>query len=246
MIAKFYPVCGIAWVFLMGTMPIVAQVETVDYQDRGDRFEGRRSHPVGGTEIELLGATIDGPAPLLSLPEDLSLKFYLQEAADAYVVVRERETQKEYWLDQVRRSKPWLARTVNQFSWSSAVLKELRLEPNRLTALVRLGYSSPRLSERVAPAQLGSVQTPLLVDAFRFTFRTSRPADLSVRLEACPGRVEPARTKTGRRIPFDVVVRVDAKAAGSRCHLQLAGEMADDAAPIIQGVDFIVPASATK
>lgn len=232
---------------LLAAAGAFAQAESSDYQDRGDRFEGRRRHPVGGNEIELLGAMIDGPDRLSSLPAELALSFYLRDGADPQIIVRERNPQKEYWLDQVRPSKRWLFRSVNRFSWPTVpAMKELRLDPANLLALVRLGYSGPRVSEVVAPAQLATAESDFSVSGYRFTFRTSRPASVEVRLRNCAGEVEPKKLESPRRIPFDVRVSLTGAAVGS-CRLELEGTMLDDAARIAQSVEFFgAPAGAGK
>ncbi len=220
--------------------PADGQPEKSDYQDRGDRFEGRRRHPVGGNEIELIGAMVEGTEPLGSLPAELALSFYLHEEGEPRIVVRERQPRKEYWLDQVRPTQSWLVRSVNRFTWpASAALAELQVDPANLLALVRLGYGSPRVSELVAPAQLAGPKAafPDAGAVYRFTFLMSRPAEVEARLNGCTGEVTPARLESPRRLAFDIRVILNGK--GSQlCRLDLEGEMLDDAARVAQSVSF--------
>ena len=215
--------------------------EETDYQERSHRFEGRRRLPVGGTEIELIGAMTENSAPRASLPERLELIFYLQDTTDTFVVVRERLPQKNYWLDRVSPSRPFLVRSLNRFDWPTAeVLRPVRLEAWQLMALIRLGYSEPRIREEIAPAQLAAPGSSWQGGVYRLTFRTSRPAEVRAELHGCDGVVEPRRLTTARRVPFEIRVR-STETTGADCRLVLQGEMSDNAARLFQSVEWVVP-----
>lgn len=224
---------GLAW-----SLPAGAQErQPADYQDRGDRFEGSRSHPVGGAEFELLGAQIGAARDAGGLPENVSLVFFLRDPAEVHILVRERNPRRNYWLDQVRPANLFLPRSRNRFSWpAGAALQPLGIELGQLLPLVRLGYAGPRVSESVAPAFLGSAAEMPVASPQIFVFRSSRPAEIRTRLVGCPGRAEPASFTAPRRIPFEIRVATP----GGACRLEIEGSMADDGSRIFQSVDFYV------
>jgi hypothetical protein len=50
----------------------------LDYQNRGDRFEGVRPKPVSGYDIELISVLVDYQEPVTQLPDQLRVAFHLQ------------------------------------------------------------------------------------------------------------------------------------------------------------------------
>ena len=50
----------------------------LDYQNRGDRFEGIRPKPVSGYDIELISVLVDYQEPTTQLPDQLRIAFHLQ------------------------------------------------------------------------------------------------------------------------------------------------------------------------
>lgn len=154
----------------------------LDYQDRGDRWEGVKPGPTSGYDIALVSALADPPRDGDSWPKECRLRFYLAEKTTAHVVVRERRPKHFYWLDRVTGT--WRPAALNEYTWSTApVLGKLpRMRPADLGAVVRLDRPEPGRRERVAPAVLVHSDSPSKVEDYRFTFRTNGKAKVTVRI----------------------------------------------------------------
>src|SRR4029077_10369723 len=85
---------------LLAALPIFAQYDTaLQYQKRGNRYEGLKTRMVSGYDIELLSALVDWHEPSTAWPENLHLKFYLPVAEPVFVTVRQpRPKATFYWL----------------------------------------------------------------------------------------------------------------------------------------------------
>ncbi len=157
-----------------------AQIEPrLRYQDRGDRHEGLRGREVSGYDIELLAAQVEHRGAGDGWPEQLRLSFYLPQAADVFVTVRQlRPRSSYYWLDKIDPPTPWRAQAVNRFTWSTApVLARLpSVHPADLGAVVRLERAEPGKRELVAPALLHHGEPPPAVEGYRFTWKTTDTA----------------------------------------------------------------------
>jgi len=156
----------------------------LEYKNRGDRFEGKRSVPVSGAYIELISATVDEPTGTEGLPEHLRVKFFLPHTIPVFITVRELKNKHYYWLDKVKPRKRWRPGFDNQFSWSSTeVLQHLdAMKLAKLGALVRLEEENRSMKERVAPAVFYSSVSPTHVKAYRFVFILGRVASLRCRI----------------------------------------------------------------
>ena len=61
------------------TLPLSLWADSnLDYQNRGDRFEGIRPKPVSGYDIELISVLVDYQEPATQLPDQLRIAFHLQ------------------------------------------------------------------------------------------------------------------------------------------------------------------------
>src|SRR5207302_738966 len=168
------------------------------FQDRGDRYEGLRTLAVGGFDVELLSARVDGAIP--TAPQGVPsrrrgwadaarLRFYLPETEKPEMVrvtVRQlRSGTTYYWLNQVKSK--WQPRAVNGYEWSTAtVLKNLdnvRLED--LGATVRIANDDlPEPFERVLPVVLFEQQPLEVARFYRFSLKTNGRAKVTARVHA--------------------------------------------------------------
>ena len=75
---------------LLAALPLLAQYEpALQYQNRGNRYEGLKPKPVSGYDIELLSALVDYREPSSTWPQTLRLKFYLPAAEPVFLTVRQ-------------------------------------------------------------------------------------------------------------------------------------------------------------
>jgi hypothetical protein len=169
---------------LLAALPLLAQYERkLQYQNRGDRWEGVKAEPVGGNDVELLSALVDAREPSSAWPPVLHLRFYLPTPGPVSITVRQpRPKTTYYWLDQVVPRTPWRPNAANEFTWrTETVLKELRgVTLADLGAVVRLGPAKgPSNRERVAPTALYFTGPPATVGGYRFTFKTNGGAQVT-------------------------------------------------------------------
>ena len=70
---------SVALVFLLLVLPriLYAQPE-LEYQNRGDHYEGIRPKPVSGYDIEVISVLADYKDSTNQVPDQLRVKFYLQ------------------------------------------------------------------------------------------------------------------------------------------------------------------------
>lgn len=191
-----------ALLVLLVSLPLWAASD-LDYQNRGDRFEGVRPRPVSGYDIEVISVLVDYQEPADQLPDQLRVTFYLQNQAAVHLTVREQDYRLFYWLDRVKPVKEWQAKSLNEFTWpTGAVLRQLdqKLNLYELGVLIRLKKETPTSLEDIAPAILYHARPPERIGGYLFTMKTNGDARLS-----CKGyrEGEPAEllTQAFRRIP---------------------------------------------
>ena len=98
---------------------IVGMQVGIQYQNRGNRYEGVKPEPVSGDDIELISARVNYQEETQQLPDLFKLKFFLQIQVEVYVIVREIEYKRYYWMDKVQPPEPWKAGFDNAFEWST-------------------------------------------------------------------------------------------------------------------------------
>ncbi len=180
--------CGraIAAVLLLIALPLLAQYDpALQYQNRGNRYEGLKPKPVSGYDIELLSALVDYREPSPAWPPTLRLKFYLPATEPVFVTVRQpRPKTAYYWLDKVVPPAPWRPRVLNEFSWpTKPVLQKLSsVTLDDLGVVVRLRQQDPSRRETIAPAALFHTQPPPAASGYRFTFKTNGTAHVTCKI----------------------------------------------------------------
>jgi hypothetical protein len=223
-----------------------AFADQYSYRSRGDRHEGIRPKPVGGDDIELISVRA---VPIASsadaAPDRMRLAFFLPEAEQVRITVRELDYEYFYWMDQVHPPQAWQVGETNSFDWPTqdvlAWLFERGLRPGDLGAVVRLSDDNgSSVLERVAPAILSADQALVSVESYLFTFKTSFPAFLTCSLRR-EGADAPLWTKTFKRVgagrPFSCKVPIEKLGKGDH-RLEVDGYSLDTNAPVWQEVRF--------
>lgn len=191
---------------LIAPLPLWADAN-LDYQNRGDRFEGVKPKPVSGYDIEVISVLADYQEPAVQLPDQLRVGFYLQSQKPVHLIVREQDYRLYYWLDRVKPAKEWQAMSLNKYTWpTAAVLRQLdhKLNPYELGVLIRLGRETPAENEDVAPAILYHAQPPDKIEGYLFTLKVNGDARLSCKVVRGVVRGKESTelmTQTFRRIP---------------------------------------------
>jgi hypothetical protein len=215
----------------------------LDYQNRGDRHEGRKPKPVAGYDIEVISVLADYKDSTNQVPDQLRVKFYLKPQTTVNLTIREQDYRLFYWMDKVKPARGWKAGAENEFAWpTETVLKQLdaKLDIYELGVLVRLGTDTPRLVEDVAPAILYHSRQPDSIDAYLFTMKTNGDVRMSCSIYG-EGEAAAIMTQAFRRIPGGrpFTVRWDARGAGEAGYtLVCKGYFLDTNQPVGQTVRF--------
>jgi len=208
------------WLFLgLLIAPLLLWADAnLDYQNRGDRFEGVKPKPVSGYDIEVISVLADYQEPATQLPDQLRVGFYLQSQTPVHLTVREQDYRLYYWLDKVKPAKGWQAKSVNEYAWpTSVVLRQLdqKLNPYELGVLIRLGKETPAENEEIVPAILYHAQPPDKISGYLFTMKANDDARLSCKVLRGKESTE-LMTQTFRRLPGGRPFTVHWDAAGAQ------------------------------
>jgi hypothetical protein len=224
---------------VLGVVTLGMAGDSLTYRDRGNRYEGTKPKPIGGYEVELLGAMVD-PVSTAGFPDKAAISFFLEREEPVHFLIREREPKEYYRLDQVKPASPWRSRATNTFAWPSGdVLRPLGLGPADLLFLVRLGTDRPRTRERVAPVLLEPAASGRRVSGYRFTFRLQSTAKVRHAVYG-PGSTEPPMTPYSRRAAdtsFEILWNAEGRAEGTY-RLVLEGYFTADNLPLKQEVEL--------
>jgi hypothetical protein len=227
---------------LIQTASSVSLQADLQYQKRGNRFEGIRPKPVSGYDVELISALVDFTEPAESTPQHFRLRFFLDRAREVHLTVRELDYKVYYWLDQVQPKEPWRLGFGNIFSWPTAdVIQHLNpLRMYDLGAVARLGKTMPGRVESVAPLIFYHSQPPTTVEGYLFTFKTNGDARLTSSIYR-EGSNEALSTEIFRRQsggrPFTVRWNSSRSERG-QYRLVLKGYFLDNNNPLDQTVNF--------
>lgn len=241
MVLKFTQVLFLLVLFLLPQA--LGAESSLDYQNRGDRFEGVRPKPVSGYDIELISVLADYQEPADQLPDQLRVAFYLQGQNRVHLTVREQDYRLYYWLDKVKPAKSWQAMSVNEFTWpTGTVLRQLdqKLNVYDLGVLIRLKKDTPASVEDIAPAILYHAQPPDKIGGYLFTMKTNGDARLSCKIYR-EGEPSERMTQSFRRIPGGRPFTVRWDAGGARegqYSLVCNGYFLDTNQPLQQTVRF--------
>jgi hypothetical protein len=218
-------------------------VSGLDYQDRGSYFEGIKSGPVSGYDIELISSAIDYGAGMENIPSSLNLYFFVDRPEEISVTVREIDNRNFYWLDRVRPKSPWLPGRANTFGWDTTMVLQ-RIAPSLQVAdlgvLVRPGRPEPSADQTVLPAAFFATAAPTKVNGYRFAFKPCCDANVTCSLYA-EGSERALATQVFRRTPGGrpFTWRLDANAlAPGAYRLVLVGYLIETNKRIRQVVRF--------
>jgi hypothetical protein len=221
---------------------------SLEYRNRGSRYEGVRALPVSGYTIELLSfrALYDEPAALGGLPPQYRVRFFLEKAVPAYIVVREIDNKRSYWLDNVKPKTPWVSGFNNIFEWPTgdvlAHISDVKLYD--LGVIVRVGNEAPALIERVAPAILYHSIAPTSIVGYEFAFKTNVTAGFEFRIERSDGTAPKSLPlprelrKWSYGVPFRVRLDVSNLEPG-KYRLKARGRVLENNETFTQEVEFI-------
>jgi hypothetical protein len=172
----------------------------MQYQDRGNRYEGIKSRPVSGYNIELISARVDYKEKTEQMPKWFKVKFYLKKASKVYLTVRELDYKHYYWMDKVQLSKVWAQGFDNIFEWpTDVVIQQLdEIKMYSLGVVVRLKNPKPSMAEQVAPVILYYSHVPTTIEGYLFTFKTNAEARLTCSISKA-SEAGPVFTRTFRR-----------------------------------------------
>ena len=87
----------------------------MEYQSRGDRWEGTIQPKKSGNKIELLSAIVDSQEPSSAIPPSLAIRFYLKDNSPVSVTVRGVRAAENYWMNNVRPPRDWKPGFGNEF-----------------------------------------------------------------------------------------------------------------------------------
>ncbi len=235
---------------LLLVVPLSVQAASdLDYQNRGDRFEGVRPKPVSGYDIEVISVLADYHEPADQLPDQLRIKFHLPGQTTVHLTVREQDYRLFYWLDRVKPVKEWQAKSANEFTWSTeAVLRQLdhKLNMYELGVLIRLKRETPASVEDIAPAILYHAMPPEKIGGYLFTMKTNGDARLSCKVYR-EGEPAELMTQAFRRIPGGRPFTIRWEAADvpeAQYTLVCNGYFLDNNQPVQQAVRFFHKPSA--
>jgi len=186
----------------------------LDYQKRGDRWEGIVAPKESGNDIELLSAIVDYEEPATAMPDSLAIRFFLSKPSPASLTVRGVRAQPHYWM-KVLPPKQWKSGFFNEYRWATAeVIRKLDIANiYDLGAVVSLTQDlevTDAVDVEVAPVILYGSKLPTSADGYRFTFKPITYEKLTCKIyeENSPQRgaiFSVARPDLRPGVPFDVV-----------------------------------------
>ncbi|EDN69054.1 hypothetical protein BGP_3012 [Beggiatoa sp. PS] len=216
----------------------------MNYQNRGDRWEGIAPNPVSGLDIELLSALVDYNEDWQPLPTACKLKFYLPKSVEVDLTVRELRSKHFYKMDRVLPKSRWQT-GFNQYQWSTGdVIAALDLNIPKLGVVARLTKTASS-AERVAPVVLYHSVMPKTVNGYLFAFKVGSGAKLKYAIYQGNSENPTATGDLGKQSvgePF-VVYWNSAKAKEGSYELIIDGHFLDNFLPIHQSVRFYHKAS---
>jgi hypothetical protein len=216
--------------------------DTLQYQSRGNRYEGVKPKPVAGYDIELISVLVDYMEEVNQMPDRLKVKFYLKRPSEVHLTVRELDYKDYYWMDRVKPTEPWRSGFDNLFEWPTQdVIKRLEgIKMYGLGAVARLEKSEPSIEENVAPLIFYHYKFPSIIMGYLFTCKTSSHARLNCKIykegESAPLFCQKGSEKRGGR-PFTVRWNSSQAEEGSY-KLVITGSFLDDNKKFSQTVKF--------
>ena len=213
---------------------------SLDYQNRGDRWEGVAPQPVAGTDIELLSALVDYNENRHPLPATCQLRFYLSKSTQVDLTVQELRPKHFYKMDRVIPKPAW-QRGFNNFAWSTReVIAGLQLNIPKLGVVARLKNGTKPGTEYVAPVIFYHSTLPQTINGYLFAFKVGNSAKLKYAIYQGKSENPIATGDLGKQSvgePF-VVLWDSSSAKEDLYELIVDGFFLDNFLPIHQSVRF--------
>ena len=235
-------IIGLILLLLFTSAPFGFAEMDLQYQNRGNRYEGLKPKPVSGYDIELISARVDYKEEVKQMPERFKAKFYMERLYGVNLTVRELDYKYYYWMDNVRPREGWWTGFDNVFEWPTQdVIRHLEeIKMYDLGVVVRLEKPEPRKIERVAPVIFYHSQFPSTIKGYLFTFKTNGDARLNCQVYR-EGDAKPVFTRIIRKQragrPFTIRWNSTQATDGSYT-LVVSGYFLDTNDPIAQTVRF--------
>jgi hypothetical protein len=157
----------------------VLAYDSLDYQRRGDRWEGIQPRKVGGFDLELLSALVDYSESQSGFPAAYKLLFYMTTPAEINLTVSELIPKQYYVMDKVKEKETW-REGFNSYQWpTETVIKPLQLTMKQLGVVARVNREANRPAELVAPVVFYHSQPPTRINRYRFVFKVGGTANLN-------------------------------------------------------------------
>jgi len=217
----------------------VVFADELDYQPRGDRWEGIKPLPVGGHDIELLSALAYHGEKWETTPDHCKLKFYLPERKAVDLRVQELNPKLFYWMDKVIPKPPLWKQGFNDYQWPTQdVIKPLNLDISTLGVVVRLEKQLLSKSEKVAPVIFYHSEPPKEIKGYLFDFKVGGDAKLKYALYRDKEKLK--NEDLGEQVvgnPFPIFWE-SAEAENGEYKLVISGYFLSDFTPIHHVVQF--------
>lgn len=241
--SKVWPLMGlIAFMFVFIQSDCLSKTpnEKLKYQNRGNYWEGIKSRPSADDFIELLSVLVDYTENHQS--NTCKIGFYLDRDVKTFITVRETDNRHFYWLD---KTKPVIrSKGFKVFKWPVSVIKRIPgLDESQLGIVVRVGKNEKGLTETVAPAVFYDTKPPRKAEAYLFTVKPMRNAEITCRIFSEDGQGkktfvcgEKFETVSGG---MPLTFRWDCSKAVEGNHtFQIEGEFDDDETSFAKEVKF--------
>lgn len=194
-------IVGFTLLLLIAHGPSSVAQRGIEYQNRGNRYEGIKPRPVSGYDIELISALVNYREETERIPQQFKIKFYLDQPSEVHITVRELDYKYYYWMDKVRPPENWRCGFDNVFEWPTEDVVQ-RLEGIKMYDLgivARLGKQVPSKVEQVAPIIFYHSHYLPTIERYLFTFKTGLNARLTCYVYEKEGK-EPLCIEHFRRV----------------------------------------------
>jgi hypothetical protein len=214
----------------------------LQYQNRGNRYEGIKPKPVSGLDIELISAMVNYQEEINQPPDFYKIRFFLKNSTDVHINIRELDYRYYYWMDKINPEENWRPGFDNVFAWpTNDVIQKLnKLKLYDLGVVARLNKTEPAKVEEVSPVILYNNKIPETINGYLFTFKINGDARFTCSIYR-EGQESPVFTSVFRRQrggrPFTVRWNSTEAEEGSY-KLVIKGYFLDNNIPISQTVRF--------
>lgn len=219
---------------------VLAYDYMLEYQRRGEYWEGIQPRPVSGFDIELLSASVDYSEPQSDFPTTNKLLLYLTTPAQIDLTVRELSPKQYYLMNRVKEEETW-QQGFNSYQWSTeTVLKPLNLRIEQLGIIARINRSGNQQAESVAPVIFYHSQYPIKINGYRFAFKVGSSAHLNYAIYSGENSMPLLERELGKKMGGDpfMITWDCSKAEVGNYELVVDGYLLQDNSPLHQSIKF--------